>query len=61
MLPYPTDSILPADLALPPSALTAPAPSRANPLGLPGLRPVTLAGAVPLPGLEPWTCFGRLA
>lgn len=23
-------------------------------------RPVSLAGAVPLPGLEPWTGFGRL-
>lgn len=26
----------------------------------PGQRPATLAGAVPLPGLEPWNGFGRL-
>jgi len=40
--------------ATPPPALPHP------PAEDPG-RPATLAGAVPLPGLEPWNGFGRQA
>jgi hypothetical protein len=58
MLPAPSDPCPPDDLAVP---SPAPAPSRAQSLALPGFRPVALAGAIPLPGLEPWTCFGRQA
>ncbi len=61
MLPAPTDPCHSDNLAVPAPVLRTPPPSRPQAPGLPGLRPVALAGAIPLPGLEPWTCFGRLA
>jgi len=44
--------------APPPSAPVG-APSHSQPRRPPKGRPVALAGAVPLPGLEPWTLYGR--
>ena len=61
MLPAPTDPCRPDNFAVTSPAPLAPAPTRAQSLALPSLRPVALAGAIPLPGLEPWTCFGRRA
>ena len=61
MLPSPTDPCHSNDLVMPSPALAAPAPSRAQSLELTRARPIALAGAVPLPGLEPWTSYGRLA
>ena len=61
MLPAPTDPCHPDALAVPSPVLQTPPTNRAQPPGRPGFRPLALAGAVPLPGLEPWTCFGRLA
>ncbi len=49
---------MPEPPPLPPSAPAA-APNRSQPRRPPKGRPVALAGAVPLPGLEPWTAFGR--
>jgi hypothetical protein len=43
-----------------PSAPESARPNRSQPSQLPKGRPIALAGAVPLPGLEPWTAFGRL-
>jgi len=43
----------------PPPVAPATAPIRSQPRRPPKGRPVALAGAVPLPGLEPWTAFGR--
>lgn len=43
----------------PPPAPPAPCPPASLLKKAPKGRPVSLSGAVPLPGLEPWTAFGR--
>ena len=50
----PMPALEPAQASSPPVRTPVPQPGRPT-----SGRPITLAGAVPLPGLEPWTAYGR--